>query len=213
MPAPGAGPVSLSAAPIPQGPLFVALDQLHYRVDALASSFRVSVVLGPVPGAGIVSYGVTLKFDSDAFELGRPGIEIPGGLNFNGFAGPGALSDSGPGFVSVKGTVDLLGDAIVRYDAPLLVSITLAPRNVLPGESSLLTLEPYLTAGPEESLFVDGIGRVLDPDLVFGSSTVEFIPEPSARALLGIGVALLTSRCHPRRRTTRTPSGAMRCRA
>lgn len=196
-------------------PLALALDQLNYRVDPLDSSFRVSVVLAPVPGAGIVSYGITFKFDADAFELGRPGIEIPNGLNFNGFAGPGALTDTGPGFVSVKGTVDFLGQAIVRYDAPLVLSIVLAPKNAVPGEVTILSLEPYFTAGPEESLFVDGDGRVLDGDLVFRDSTVEFIPEPSACALLVSGAALLgcsrsRRRLHPAE--TKRAISARRCR-
>lgn len=196
----GLGQVDLASPAASPGPLFIALDQLNYRVEPIASSFRVSVVLAPVPGAGIVSYGITLKFDADAFDLSRPGIEIPAGLNFNGFAGAGALTESGPGFVSVKGTVDLLGQAIVRYDAPVVLSIILAPKNAEPGSSSILSLEPYYTAGPEESLFLDGDGRVLDPDLVFRSSTVEFIPEPSTPALLAIGAVLLSSR---RRRHTR----------
>ncbi|MGE3309056.1 MAG: hypothetical protein AB7O66_03730 [Limisphaerales bacterium] len=183
-----------ASAPPPNGPLYVALDQLNYRVEPVASSFRFSVVLAPVPGAGLVSYGVTIKFDADAFDLARPGIEIPAGLNFNGFAGPGALTDSGAGFVSVKGTVDLLGDAIVSYDAPLVLSIILAPKNAVPGEATILSLEPYLTAGPEESLFIDGEGRVLDPDLIFRGATVEFIPEPSTRVLFGVGAGLLCSR-------------------
>jgi len=202
----------VSSSPQPtHGPLYVALDQLNYRVEPLASSFRVSVVLAPIPGAGIVSYGITLKFDSDAFELGRPGLEIPAGLNFNGFAGPGALSDSGPGFISVKGTVDLLGQAIVRYDAPLVVSIILAPKNAVPGETSVLSLEPYFTAGPEESLFIDGDGRVLDRDLIFGSATVEFVPEPSTRALLGLGAALLCARRRPGRTLTKSRASRTRC--
>jgi hypothetical protein len=209
-PAEGASPVSSS--PPANGPLYVALDQLNYRVEPLASSFRVSVVLAPIPGAGIVSYGITLKFDADSFDVGRPGIEIPAGLNFNGFAGPGAFSDSGPGFVSVKGTVDFLGDAIVRYDAPLVVSIILAPKNAVPGGATILSLEPYLTAGPEESLFVDGEGRVLDPDLVFRSATVEFIPEPSTRPSWSVGAMLLCARrrtqcCLPRTQHT-SPGGA-----
>lgn len=190
LPASGSTAAAAPAASTP-GPLFVALDQLNYRVDTLASSFRVSVVLAPVPGAGIVSYGITFKFDQDAFELGRPGIEIPSGLDHNGFGGPGALTDAGPGFVSVKGTVDFLGQAIVQYDAPLVLSIVLAPKNAIPGEVTILSLEPYFTAGPEESLFVDGDGRVLDNELVFRDSTVEFIPEPSPGALLITGAALL----------------------
>ena len=63
--------------------------------------------------------------------------------------------------------VPVLGQAIVRYDAPVVLSIILAPKNAEPGSSSVLSLEPYYTAGPEESLFLDGDGRVLDPDLVF----------------------------------------------
>jgi hypothetical protein len=199
---PAEGAAAVSSPPPANGPLYVALDQLNYRVEPLASSFRVSVVLAPMPGAGIVSYGITLKFDADSFDVGRPGIEIPAGLNFNGFAGPGALADSGPGFVSVKGTVDLLGNAIIRYDAPLVLSIILAPKNAVPGAATILSLEPYLTAGPEESLFIDGEGRVLDPDLVFRSSTVEFIPEPATRTLLGVGALLL---CTRRRTTAATP--------
>lgn len=201
LPSRGVSPSLAAQPPAPQGPLYVALEQLQYRVEPLASSFRVSIVLAPIPGAGIVSYGVTLKFDADAFELGRPGIEIPVGLNFNGFAGPGALVDSGPGFVSVKGTVDFLGQAIVRYDAPLVASIVLAPIHGDPGDSSVLTLEPYFTAGPNESLFVDGEGRVLDSDLVFRGATVEFIPEPGVPGLVGVGSLLLcASRRRPKKR-------------
>lgn len=210
LPASGTVPVAGAQGTSSPGPLFVALDQLNYRVDPLSPSFRVSVVLAPVPGAGIVSYGITFKFDNEAFELGRPGIEIPAGLDHNGFAGPGALTDAGPGFVSVKGTVDFLGQAIVRYDAPLVLSIILAPKNAVPGESTILSLEPYFTAGPEESLFVDGDGRVLDDDLVFRASTVEFVPEPSPGALLALGAALLGSRRRRCPRRSTVPSALLR---
>lgn len=204
----GNGPVPVSPqAPQAAAPssLSVALDQLHYRVDTLASSFRVSIVLAPVPGAGILSYGVTLKFDDSAFELGRPSIEIPAGLNFNGFAGPGALSDSGPGFVSVKGTVDFLGQAVVRYDAALILSVVLEPKNVEVGQTTLLDLEPYFTAGPNESLFIDGNGQVLDSQLAFQSAIVEFVPEPSSATLLAIGAAILGSRRRRRPQASTPP--------
>lgn len=192
-PIPRAAASSGTPAGSSNGPWYLAPDQRDYRVEPLASSFRVSLVFAPIPGAGIASYGVTLKFDADSFDVGRPGIEIPAGLDFNGFAGPGALTEIGPGFVSVKGTVDFLSQAVVRYDAPLVVSIILAPKDALPGETTVLSLEPYYTAGPNEALFVDGDGRVLDPDIVFGSATVEFIPEPSPATLLALGFALLAA--------------------
>ncbi|MBL9136996.1 MAG: hypothetical protein JNK85_14085 [Verrucomicrobiales bacterium] len=183
-----------AAAPTSDGPLFVALDQERYQSEPLGSSFRVRVVLSPVPAGGIVSYGVTLKFDFNAFDLVTPTFEVPAELNFNGFEGPGTFQESGPGYVSVKGTVDLLSQAVVRYDAAFIASIVLAPKNVEPGESSLLTLEPFYTAGPEEALYVAGDGRVLDPSLIFRSAVVDFVPEPRLISLLGLGAAVLAVR-------------------
>jgi hypothetical protein len=176
------------------GPLFVALDQERYQTEPLGSSFRVRVVLSPVPSGGIVSYGVTLKFDFNAFDLVTPTFEVPAELNFNGFDGPGAFQESGPGFVSVKGTVDLLSQAVVKYDAALIASIILAPKNLEPGQSSVLTLEPFYTAGPNEALYVSGDGQVLDPNLIFRSALIDFVPEPGAISLLGMGAALLATR-------------------
>lgn len=183
-----------AAAASSDGPLFVALDQERYQAEPLGSSFRVRIVLSPVPAGGIVSYGVTLKFDFNAFDLVTPTFEVPAELNFNGFDGPGAFQESGPGHVSVKGTVDLMSQAMVRYDAALIASIVLAPKNAEPGESSVLTLEPFYTAGPEEALYVGGDGRVLDPNLIFRSAVVDFVPEPGVVSLLGLGAAVLARR-------------------
>ncbi len=175
------------------GPLaqFVGFEEPRYQVDALASTFRVRVVLEPLREAGLISYGVTLRFDANAFEVGRPGIEVPAMLDFNGFLGPGAFVESGPGFASVKGTVDLTAQAALRYDASLLATFVLVPRDAVPGVTSDLLLEPFYTAGPNEALFVTGDGGVLDSELVFGRTTIEFIPEPGPVALSALGAALL----------------------
>lgn len=201
---PAAGASSSTA----NGPLFVALDQERYQSEPLGSSFRVRIVLSPAPAGGIVSYGVTLKFDFNAFDLVTPTFEVPSELNFNGFEGPGAFQEAGPGFVSVKGTVDLLSQAVVKYDAALIASIILAPKNVEPGDSSVLSLEPFYTAGPNEALYVSGDGRVLDPGLIFRSAVVDFVPEPDLVSLLGLGsLALLSFGVGRRKSVDLGPSG------
>lgn len=197
-----------AGGPSSDGPLFVALDQERYQSEPLGSSFRVRIVLSPVPAAGIVSYGVTLKFDFNAFDLVTPTFEVPSELNFNGFEGVGAFQDSGPGFVSVKGTVDLLSQAVVKYDAALIASIILAPKNIEPGQSSVLELEPFYTAGPNEALYVSSDGRVLDPNLIFRSAIVDFVPEPDLVSLLGLGAAALLSFGTGRRRSVDLGSSA-----
>lgn len=180
-----------SAAPVIDHRITVGLDQLRYQVEPLGSSFRVRVVLSAVPEGGITSYGVTLKFDPNAFSTVTPFFEVPEVLNHNGFDAGGAVQAAGPGFVSVKGTVDFLGQAIVRYDANVIASIILAPKNQTPGSTSPLELAPFYTAGPEEQLWVTGDGHVLDTELLFGSATVAFVPEPTPTSLLGLGAALL----------------------
>ncbi|MCC6233848.1 MAG: hypothetical protein IT580_14465, partial [Verrucomicrobiales bacterium] len=186
-----AGIAALSATPVtasssaggePQAasPLssFVGFEEPQYQVDALATTFRVRVVLEPVPQAGLISYGVTLKFDAQAFDVAKPGIEIPAPLDFNGLQGPGAFTDVGPGYASVKGTVDLMGQAAVRYDASLLASFVLIPKDLEPGGAYELVLEPFYTVGPDEALYVTGEGGVLDAEMVFGRASLEVIPEP-----------------------------------
>ena len=199
--------MALAGAPLSQ---MVGFEEPRYEVDALSTGFRVRVVIEPVPAAGLVSYGVTLKFDANAFDVGRPGIEVPAELNFNGFQGTGAFTDAGPGFASVKGTVDLMSQAMVSYDAPVLATFTLIPKGAVAGVTTDLLLEPFYTVGEEESLYVAGDGSVLDGDLVFGRTTLEFIPEPGPMALGILGGFLVArgARRNRRRAGVRLAGGA-----
>ncbi len=132
---------------------------------------------------------------------GNPaGIEIPAPLDFNGLQGTGAFPDVGPGYASVKGTVDLMGQAAVRYDASLLATFVLIPKDLEPGGAYELVLEPFYTVGPDEALYVTGEGGVLDAEMVFGRASLVVIPEPGPLPLVLAGGTFLACR-HSRKRS------------
>jgi hypothetical protein len=135
---------------------------------------------------GLFSYGVDVTFDSAKAQIGGvANINPAPALDFFGFA-PGAFEQAQPGFAGVKGNVNTQGN-VVPYLSPLLAQITLT--NLASAVDSYpLDLDFFRTVGPNEQLFLDGGGNVLDPILTFRPARVLVIPEPSTVVLLFTGL-------------------------
>lgn len=169
----------------------IRFDQDSYTATAKGSSVPLRVLIEPPPVAGLFSFGVRVTFDP-SYALLDPvlGARVEQTLNFNAAAGPGALVESGPGFVGLKGTLDLFSANLEPYLGNVLATVNL--QNL--GEAGTVYrvgVEIFRTVGPTETVFVDGVGRSLDAGLSFGFSQITVaVPEPTPGSLLGVGLSL-----------------------
>jgi hypothetical protein len=169
-----------------QGTFSVHFDQSNYNLQP-GGTIPVSVVIDPVPGGGLFSYGVSASFDPAGALLGFAGINVPKELDFNGVLGPGASQMITDGTAAVKGTVSFSLVPIQGYSGALLATFLVTDHSGVPGNSTPLTLALYRTLGTSEHVFVDAQGQTLDDKLTFGSATITVIPEPGVLSLLLVG--------------------------
>src|SRR6266498_3638998 len=84
----------------------VHFDQDRYDITA-GELFAPRILIDPAPESGLYSFGVKLALSSsNASVTSASAIGIPGGLNFDGVAGNGAVRVVGTGFAAAKGTVN-----------------------------------------------------------------------------------------------------------
>jgi hypothetical protein len=152
----------------------------------LASALDVTVSMeGPVP-FGLFSYGLRLIVHGPA---GAPAVQPlaiipPADLDFNGVLGAGATRVLTSAAAGIKGTVDVLRNPVQYYTGTELATFRL----FFPVAANYqLTLEPFNTLGPTESIFVSGNGTVLDRRIQFGTAVVNVVPEPQAWLLGCLG--------------------------
>jgi hypothetical protein len=174
-----------------QGTIQVRFERPAYFVEP-NQSVSVNVVIDPVPANGIFSYGVRLGIP--LVGVAASSITVPPPLDFNGVLGAGALKAFEDGFAGVKGTVDFSSTSVQSYPGSLLSTILLADMSGYFGAAYELHLEFFRTVGPSETLFVDGLGTSLDDRIIFGSTVIMVIPEPSTGSLFAAGLLFLHAR-------------------
>ena len=153
-------------------------------------SIPLNVIMDPAPPAGLFSYGVRIVDESRQITFAANAIIVPPPLDFNGVFGAGAFKESSASSIAVKGTVNTAGPDVKPYSLPLIATFS-SPQFISEGSSTRLTLEFFRTLGSTETLFVDGLGNDLDSQIVFGSTTITVVPEPSTVALLSVGLFAL----------------------
>lgn len=156
-----------------QSAFTVGFDKQRYDVLP-GETIPLNIVIDPAPGAGLFSYGLELLFDpASGLVASEDAISVPAGLNFNGPKGPGALKAVGAGFAGVKGTVDFFAEPSPPYLGSSVATFNFTDNAPSP---TPLRLDLFLTLGANESVFVDGLGNVLDDKITFGSATINRRP-------------------------------------
>ncbi|HIG30437.1 MAG TPA: hypothetical protein EYQ50_22620 [Verrucomicrobiales bacterium] len=135
--------------------------------------FETKVLISPIPGNGLFSFGFSLSHDPDPLLV--EGTVIHPDLDFNAVRGAPAITVIEEGRVGLKGTVDFSASPKATYFESLLATFII----VVADDSTdpvTLTLSSNRSLGPEETLFVDGFGISLDPQVVFGETLINRIP-------------------------------------
>lgn len=173
-----------------QGTFRVRFQEASYSVVP-GADVRVTVLIDPVPEAGLFSYGLRIAWDAAMARVeSASSVVIPPPLAFNGVQGPGPMIALGDGFAAAKGTVDIFAADVQAYSGNVLATVVLRNLSGEVGRSYPLALELYRTLGASESIFVTGKGEVLDGMLSLGSGLIVVIPEFSAAHLLVLGTCL-----------------------
>ncbi len=170
----------------------VGFGQPLYEVQ-VGQPFKIQILFdaeASTPGIqllpeGLFTMGCHVGFDTGAFQLsGLETIEIPSLLNNNGLGDPAfkELNGSGLGFA---GAVSF--GHWESYTDPLLATITLTPTTQ--GDFTF-SLSEYFTSANKAN-FVDFTGQTLDAEMLFGTTTVRAVPEPSTLLLLLTALASL----------------------
>jgi hypothetical protein len=148
--------------------------------------FVLELVIRSSPGdpgdGGLFSYGVRLIPDTtDSLSVIDVGVPPP--LDFFGVT-PGALVESSPSLIGVKGNINIFADPMVPYGGELLATIKLSFAAI--GEYRI-DLDFLRTVGPNEQIFLSGDGTVLDDAITFGAVTVRVLDEAQILPLVAVG--------------------------
>ena len=185
-----AGLVALDPARSQGAQYLMHFDQDVYFVNGPGETVQARVLIDgdastpgddPVP-EGLFSFGVGATFDGSKAQLGGFGdIAVEPELDHFGFA-PGAFKQVQVGFGGAKGNIDQLGP-YSPYLGSLLLEFTFT--NLASAVDSYpLELDFFRTVGPDEQMFVNGAGSLLDSEIIFRSAEVRVVPEPAAAVLL-----------------------------
>lgn len=141
----------------------------------------------------LFSFGVAAITEGLPTWIVPLGVDVPGPLDFNGVAGPGAQKIVFPEFIGAKGTVDLSANPVLTYTGAVLAEVRYQFNE--PGTYPI-RLDFFNTLGPTEDIFVNGNGVAIDDSIEFGSTIVHvIIPEPRlAMLLLAAALCLLARR-------------------
>jgi len=178
-------------------PYVVHFDQDVYVVQGPGETITARVLIDgnpstpqdePVP-LGLFSFGVATTFDGTKAQLSGFGdVAVVPQLDYFGL-GPGAFKQVQSGFGGGKGNIDNLGP-FVPYSGALLLEFTFT--NLASAlDSYTLGLDFFRTVGPNEQIFLDGLGGELDLNIMFRSAQVLVVPEPSAIVLWMIAISCL----------------------
>jgi hypothetical protein len=132
-------------------------------------SLEVRLVRLVTESEDLFSYGVRLTHGA-AGTLSVIGITVPAPLDFY-FFGAGALIDLD--LIGAKGNIDV-ADVNTPYADELIVTFDLSFDTL--GEFEL-GLDFFNTNGPNEEIFLDGDGNVIDDTISFGATTVRVVDE------------------------------------
>lgn len=182
----------------------VAFDQPGYIVSVNTNlALEIGITYDTGEPTDLFSYGVRI-FPVGTVPMTLKNIDVPPALDFLSVVGPPALRDIS--VLGVKGSVDAFANPLQFYFgsniATFLVSFS---------QQGVYTLDLgfFNTAGPNEDIFVTGGGATLDQDIVFQSTVVTVIPEPSRAALAALGIVAVLFR-RRQRRPARRRSGLFR---
>jgi hypothetical protein len=173
----------------------------HISIDADPST-----PLDDAIAQGLYSMSLGLVYPgAKASVPGVADVAVPGELEFFGY-NPGAFRQLMPGAAGVKGNVDQTATPLGLYHETRLATFTITNLAAAP-DSYPLGLNFFNTVGPNEQFYLDGMGTVLDPQIMFGSARVVVVPEPGAGVV--VSGALVLGLYNLRRRLTGTwrPAG------
>lgn len=193
-----AGWLWLGVAVSRAAPYLVHFDQDLYVVNAPGDTFVARILIDadsatprdePVPN-GLFSFGVRSTFDSAKAQVASPAeVDPVPPLDFFGF-GPGAFEQVAAGLAGVKGNIDQFGNPLQPYGGTLLAEVTFT--NLASAVDNYpLDLDFFRTVGPNEQLFLDGQGIVLDPGVMFRGARVLVVPEPQSGLLAIVAIGSL----------------------
>ncbi len=141
-----------------QGTFRVRFDQATYSVTP-GGTVSVGVVIDPTPPQGLFSFGIKVAYDEIMARVANAAaIVVPPPMDFNGVAGPGALRAIENGAAGVKGTVDFFLSPAQPYLGATLATISITDVSGIPGTSYPIRLDVFGTVGPNETVFVSGVG-------------------------------------------------------
>ncbi len=171
--------------------LDVRFSQDTYSV-APGEVFTVTAVISPVPTNGIYSFGVRIDFPPEqARVLSVQAIQVNRVLDQDGPRQNSAVAGFGSGFAAAKGTADFHSELRpVSNDAAL---VAFEVQDLGADDSYTISLSPFNTLGPTEQVFVDGAGKVLDPEVRFGEARVNRFVKPP----LSGDILVVRGRSHP----------------
>lgn len=175
----------------------VHFDQDEYIVNGPGDTIQMQVLIDSNPATpqddpvleGLFSFGVRTDFNSaKALIASAADIDVEPALNYFGFAA-GAFKQVQPGFGGGKGNINQ-NAPFSPYPGTLLMEVTLT--NLASAVDSYpVSLDFFRTVGPNEQLFLNGLGVVLDPQIEFRPSLVRVVPEPGALVLTMLTIACL----------------------
>jgi hypothetical protein len=164
----------------------VRFDQARYVINP-GDKFQVQVLIDPIPAAGLSSFGVVVTApDTNAETLGLTSIVAATNLDFNGVRGAGAVKSVGNSVAAIKGTVNFDLSPAQPSRQAVIATVTLQDLGM---GSYAIRLAGFNTLGPTEQLFVDGGGAVLDPQITYGSATVEYRAQQQPYAIFAGGAS------------------------
>lgn len=175
-----------TSEPVDSAVIIIGFDQDEYVLSSGASTFDVGIVIdgddstaGLQPVAnGLLSYGWQMTFG--AADASAHTITLEPALDFFGAVAP-ARTSLAAGLVRAKGNVDQA--ALVPFAGNDLATVSLT--NLAPVPSTYLLSLAIDPAFGSEDIFIDGIGTILDGDIVFGTARV-VVPEPSGLVVMAV---------------------------
>lgn len=168
----------------------------HLLIDAPPDRDRDQAVPG-----GLFSFAAEASWNPAKASIGGVGDVVAAPpLDYFDFA-PGAFVSVAAGVAGVKGNINLQVDPLIPYEGTLLATFTWT--NLASGPDSYpLNLDFFRTVGPNEQFFLNGLGAVLDADVMFVPSEVVIVPEPGAATASALVVLAGVFFCYGRRSPT-----------
>jgi hypothetical protein len=147
----------------------VEFEQAQYFVPD-GESFPVAIRIHPLPASSVFSFGVRIDFGRTNAEVtGVSAIQPVAELGFDGSKSDAPVVSFSADHAAAKGTARFQSQLSFSTNS-LLVKFLVRCKSAGP---FTLRLSPFNTLGVTEQIFVDGSGTVLDPDIEFGTATMQ----------------------------------------